>query len=611
MGKAWNRMVGMAVTTFAAALAWSDAVRASGAWLVVNEVRVLQVRTSIGASGPARRAEQMANNLRRAQEGVAVTVSQRGREAMLKAGGQLIARVTPGEARAHGLGVTELARLWARDLNAARRLPPLQLDAQSLRTPPEGRYSLTLVGSRAAGASVRSLDPSVATAERTQAGVVVRPRAAGSTTVRLQSGAHTLDLPVEVLPWAADLSQVLQASVIGAPAQPEAVGSAIMGAVRTRLDAKPGARVEILGTDAQPLPSGAVRAFAARVRVQAPDAYTREGRVHVTVRNEAVGLGPEAELWYCNNPENVAAPGNLFVAPLGRVRPARLLYHHINRTRGDLTILVWARNASDRPARLAIVPGDGTPHSDPVRVGIDAAGTFLRAWLTGSGEIIGVPAGSAVPIAIRRLAPNKTMSGLCTLKLLPGGPDRLLVSVDAMEPWRAPPAWLPGAGSPAPWAHVPPRLLTAAEMIEPELTDHVYPAPFREIETAFDVGGRHAFVRIGQSPIPNATQQRELQGNFGVVYRVRATLRNPTERPASVEVAFEASAGYSGAIFVVDGALGAPRLLQSREEFLVRVIRLQPGEVRRVSLITVPLSGSSYPATLTLRQPDPIARLGR
>lgn len=594
-----------------AALAFGASVRASGTTLIVNESRVLEVKTANAGTPPQRRVEQMANNMRAAAGEGFVSIKSQRRESQLMIGNRLIARVTEAEARAHGVSVATLARGWAERINAALRLPPLQLDAAKLQLPPDGQRMAKLLGSEAHAAELRSSDPAVATVTRTEGGILVRAAGVGVAEVVVSAGEREIKLPVEVLPWAVDLRQSFEATVTGSPAQQDAVRSAVLGAVRTRLVTQPGARVDILGTDAASLASGSMGAFSARVRVFAPGAFTREGKVPVTVRNLPVGLGREAELWYCNDPENVQRPGNLFAAPLARSQPARLLYHHINKTRAELTILVWVRNPSDQPARLAIIPGDGDPHTDPVRVGIDAAQHYLKAWLTASGHVIELPARSAAPIALRRLAPEKTMSGLCTLKLLDDGPERLIVSTDAMPASRAPAAWMGGAGSLTPWAYSPPRALDAGELIEPVLTDHVYPTPFRSIDAAFDVGGRHTFIRIGQAPIPNLTSQRELYGNFGVVYQVRATLRNTTHRPANVEVAFEASAGYSGALFVVDGKLDEPKLLQSKQEFLVRTIRLGPGEERKISLMTVPLSGSSYPATLTLREPDPMAVASR
>jgi hypothetical protein len=128
------------------------------------------------------------------------------------------------------------------------------------------------------------------------------------------------------------------------------------------------------------------------------------------------------------------------------------------------------------------------------------------------------------------------------------------------------------------------------------------------------VGGKFAFVRIGQHAIPSLDDRSSLDGNFGVLYSVRTRLSNPTVESQMVELAFEASAGYSAGLFVIDGVkLVLPRIL-SKQELQVKRIRLAPGETRILNLLTIPLSGSSYPATLTMRivdqtKPQPSAML--
>jgi hypothetical protein len=130
---------------------------------------------------------------------------------------------------------------------------------------------------------------------------------------------------------------------------------------------------------------------------------------------------------------------------------------------------------------------------------------------------------------------------------------------------------------------------------------HVYPNPFKEGEVSYAVGGKYGFFRLGERAIKRADNLKSLDGNFGVTYQITANLGNPTTEATEVEMVFEASAGYTGALFVVNGQVVRTPLLQPKTEAQIMKFHLGPGLNRTVNILTFPLSGSSYPATLTFR----------
>ena len=78
-------------------------------------------------------------------------------------------------------------------------------------------------------------------------------------------------------------------------------------------------------------------------------------------------------------------------------------------------------------------------------------------------------------------------------------------------------------------------------------------------------------------------------------------LSNPLDETTEVEVAFETSAGYSGGIFMIDDEyLMTPKMLPKKQARIAK-FTLSPGANRKVRIQTLPLSGSSYPATLFIR----------
>ncbi|RYG49697.1 hypothetical protein EON79_00490 [bacterium] len=345
-----------------------------------------------------------------------------------------------------------------------------------------------------------------------------------------------------------------------------------------------------------------------KLAIEGPNgAFPRVGTADVVVRNVGVGSRKDAELWYCNEPENIRQAGPLFSAALHKETPVRMLYHHINDSAYPLYLRVQVVNDSDTAARVMVIPGDSDPDKNPVRAGLKAAAQYFRALGAYSGEIVTIPARSTMPISLRRLAPQETASGLCMLRLI-DGPNQLLVRTDAWPPFQLDRRWSAAIDSPTPWREVGTNPINDYDRAPSELSPHIYPDPFKDETVRYEVGGRYGFVRIGQRPISRSDKTKKLDGNFGVIYNIKADVENKTPDSTEIEVIFEASAGYSGALFVVDGTFVETPLLQPKAEYRIARFRLQPGESKKLDIFTIPLSGSSYPATVTVR---PVQELSR
>jgi hypothetical protein len=246
------------------------------------------------------------------------------------------------------------------------------------------------------------------------------------------------------------------------------------------------------------------------------------------------------------------------------------------------------------------MPGDSRPERNPVLAGIVAADQYFRGWMAGSGEVVTIPPRSTLPISLRRLGPNETASGLCSLRLL-SGPETLLIRTDSWPPFNLDRKWAGAIVSSTPWREVGCPPINEFDSAPYVLSEHVYPNPQKTEQVRYEVGGRYGFVRIGQRAIERQDQNSRLDGNFGVIYNIKGSVQNPTSAPTDVEVVFEASAGYSGGLFVVDGNLVRTELLQPKGESQLLRFRMEPGATRNLNIWTIPLSGSSYPATITIR----------
>jgi hypothetical protein len=584
------------------------AIRSDGATLVVHEVPVLTLKGTVAGFDPAKRATLAAKRLASMPEGAKLSVKREGKAHLLLADGTTILQIDPSDAKAYGTTTAALAETWLAALQRAAALPAVRLSKSQIVLPVGGSATVEMIGKDVPVATFASSSAAVA-AERSAAGLVVRGLQPGESTVTATGPTGSATLTVRVLPMAAEFPQSLGVEVVGAPATSEMVASTVQGAVQTRFAALPAAKVTLGKIEAGAVAGGISTIVNVRVKVEAPDAFPAEGVVSVRVANPGLRHIPETELWYCNEPERVTGPQELFRGTLRPEQPVRALYHYINDSSAPLFLRADVVNASEVPARVAIIPGDSTPHRNPVLAGLDAADRFLREWLAGSGEIVTIPPGQSLPLVLRNLGRLDTASGLCYLRLLPGGPESLRVVVNATDPTPLDARGQAAERSPTPWREIG-FIPTSADRLDRRGDNAlVFPNPFKEESVTYRVGGNFGFLRIGQKPIPRKEGGRPLDGNFGVVYRVQARAENPTDRAANVEVVFEASAGYSGALFVVNGELRRISPIQPKQEVQLLRFRLEPGESRDVRLLTVPLSGSSYPATLAVRPVHALPKL--
>lgn len=577
-----------------------------GGTLYINETAVLTVRSQAGGS-PTAKCRALASRLAGVPNESSVSVSRIKRAYIVHIGSASIT-IKKAEAKANGTTPSLLAYRWAAKVKSAMNLPPLKLSTHSVVVPVGGIAKVSLVGREAQYASFSKQGDTVGLSR--QIGVVlVKGTKLGKTELTVSGKSAMESVVVNVLPYAVNFPQTVVAHVTGVPASKEVVRGAIRTALNSGLRTVPAAWLLFDTPKATALQTNQSRTYHVKVKASGANSIPSKGVVTVTVRNEGINAKRESELWYCNFPENIKKPGLLFASPLLRDKAARFLFHHINMSSGPLFVEAQAVNPTALPASVMIIPGSADPDKNPVLVGARAADQFLRNWLFSSGEIVTIPPRSSIPITVRRIVSQETTSGLCYLRLLAGGPDSIFVRVDAKSPDSASFSWEPFRRSNAPWQVARPKSISETEGAIPQVADYIFPNPFKNETVAYEVGSKHGFVRIGQKPIEREDQLMKLDGNFGVVYSIKASMKNPLQVSAKVEIVFEASAGYSGGLFVVDGKIMRSPLLQSKGEYRLWEGVLQPGAEKNCSILTVPLSGSSYPATITVRTTDSLASM--
>jgi hypothetical protein len=85
------------------------------------------------------------------------------------------------------------------------------------------------------------------------------------------------------------------------------------------------------------------------------------------------------------------------------------------------------------------------------------------------------------------------------------------------------------------------------------------------------------------------------------MYEIQVNITNPTAETKKVQVLFEPVAGLASGVFFIDGKFVEIKYITPPKEFTISTYTLAPNESRRVSILTVPLSGSAYPANIVVR----------
>ncbi len=586
------------------AAAWApyaDAYAEAGL-VVVNEKPVLRSRVALLGSTPAKRAETAAVILSSATapDVAPVPPSALGTPGAwgLALGGRLFYTVDAQEAAAQSSTAEGLARAWSRQINDALRSAPLEVSAEELVMPPDKPGLILLTGSQARRARLQLANPQLGRFIRTRGQIRFEPRMAGETVLAVQGETASAAVVLRVLPYAGKPALGLRAQVMGQGAPTSAVLQAAAAAFRQAGASGPDAKFEVVSTDATPLAEGASSVVRVRGQFSGEGLFPYEGVAEVRVSN--VGAAPQdAEVWYSNDPENLTGTGPLYWGALSPGKAVRLLTHHKNTLRRPLAIQYTVANPNPTPVRLALMMGEGIPSLNPTLAGYQAGDEYLELWQRRAAEVVTIPANGAVPIQVQTLAPEITASALGTLVMLDQGPLPLVLEGRALDRSMIPAPWQ--AGGKLPWMRFAPVSLLEANVRLTGSPAKVYAPALKREEFRFESNGRFVWLRIGARPISGVEGEGQLLGNFGVVYQIAATLANPTEKPARIQVIFESSAGYNGALFLINGAFNRQGMVLAKEKRTLVDTVLQPGEERPLSIITIPLSGASYPATIIVR----------
>ncbi len=592
-------------------------IEARGAAVVVNKQTAVRFSAANGSQSPVRRAHLVAERLQaQAERGLppaAIQVRREGRQwRVVLSGRAVLLFVTRADGRANHSAPKALAFRWAAQLRSALALPPLTLRPARIVVPYGETRLLTLGGyadgaftSRAAqGASCVTLMSRSETRR-----LIVRGEKPGTAVVRVQVGEDEASCVVVVKKYAGRLPTGLSAEVTGNPGAPPDLVAGVAAAVLRRAPCEPGAFLKIVSPlrlrhDLSP---GASRTVTARVVLEGQDYLPVSGTAQVRVYNRALPPRQAAHLFYSNAPEHILHPQTLYAAPLTAAAPIRLMFHHDNQTHGPVVLAVTLTNPEDRAMRVHLVPGFVPPGGDPATVGYRSGQVFLRSAMKTRGEIWTLPAHAVMPLLLQRLDRHQTASGIAEVALV-DAPDnaQCLLRVDAEAP--------NATGFPRSaqrhldvWRYAGPRPASDSELAAIDRQDKTAPVcqAARTLNAHYTVGERWAFVPLGMHSSDEAAhapeEDRNNAGDYGVLYTIHVTIENPHPTTEKVEVDFGAGGGPAMAVFNIGGRYLDISETRPPDQRPLARFTLRPHETRIVTIRTVPLGGSTYPANVIVR----------
>jgi len=431
--------------------------------------------------------------------------------------------------------------------------------------------------------AVEALNPHPQTVEAVVVAreVSIRGLAEGTGEIVLRTPFAEIKLPFEVRKLAAYLPESLSLEFAGSFPPDAELEQAVRAQVLGASAIGPGASVKF----GRLVLKGGGRAwgqanYETKVVAEAPQRI-KTGRVipvAVTVRGPFT-RGAQIVL-FSNSPEQVFSPGLLFRSNVLPGESTRLVYHHQNRTGKELRFRVALTNLTGYPQQVFMRAGNASPSISTYFVGADSAESYLRKLLEGEGVYLTLGPHAKTNLFSTVALPDYSVSGLVELHLLSQG--EIGVSV------------------------------VGEDAARPELDEMRYPAgnPSRfspatvELAETYDLDGAWLFLRVGKGLMRDLSTGVPLVGDYGMVLDYTVSLMNSEPRTRRVALLFDATAGEASGVFAVNGSIVQTPLVRPRSPYRLEIFRLGPYEKRTVRVVTIPASGSHFPANIVFHSLD-------
>jgi hypothetical protein len=437
-------------------------------------------------------------------------------------------------------------------------------------------------------------DPAIAGAMIDQATqtIFLTGKAPGTTVMTISDARKlTRDVSVRVAFYAGTVAPHITVAITGDPASADFIRDLVARSVRDAATARPGAQI-VVGPDDVPfggtLGQDRVAAFDVPVLIQGSDAFEVDASTRVDVENVAVPRISPSSLMVSDYPERLEENGELFAADLRSEAPSRFLLFHYNPPgQPDRRLVLRADNHSPEPAIVQFISGRGGPSPNEMETGHRCTKTFLLDVVQNQGELITIPANSSLNVVTTDLPPGAVVCNVLQLRVLSGAAVHLtLFAQDASAD--------------------PNAALGSADLLEAahKHARGIYAIPEFYYATQWNVNDEYLELPIGQIPLPNHLQGEALAGDYGVLQSFIVTVANPTSTPQSIAIYENPRGGRATGTYLIDGVLVQSHQVPPFSRYKIRQYVIPARGFVRVTIVSMPEAGSSYPLRLEFAPDD-------
>ena len=494
--------------------------------------------------------------------------------------------VTPSESPAPVVSPTSLP-------TASPTPPPITVSPQNVQVPVGTTQTVTVGGVLGTVTAVaqdpKLLDVSVNQDART---VNLVGKAPGATSVTITDGRGVSALVgVRVAYNAGTIAPYLSVQITGDPASSDFVKDVVSRLVHRAAQARAGAQIVVTPDDVPVngrINADNVHQFDVPVLIQGNDYFSVQGRTHVMLENVAAPRISPDSLMVSDFPERLTENGTLFTADLHRDAPSRFLYFHYNPPQQpDRRIVLIADNPSREPAIVQFIDGRGGPSPNEMEVGHSATRNFLVNVVQNQGRLITLPGNSTQAIAMQEMPAGSVVANMLQLRVLNGADVHLtLVAQNASDD--------------------PSTASTTGALLSSTVRHArgIYAIPEFHYASQWNVNDPYLELNIGQIPLPNRLQGEALAGDYGVLQSFVVNVQNPYSSPQAIAIYENPRGGRATGTYLIDGVLVQSHQTPPFSRYKVRQYVVPAKGFVRVTIVTMPEAGSSYPLKLIFAPDD-------
>jgi P pilus assembly chaperone PapD len=422
--------------------------------------------------------------------------------------------------------------------------------------------------------------------------IAVTAKAPGTAVISISDQrGMSASVPVRAAYYAGTVAQSATVRITGDPATSAFVKQEAFRAALALVQLRPGAEIaaspEQISYDV-PLAQDNVADVAVPVLLQGERYFTVDSVTHVRVENLAAPKIVPDSLMVSDFPEKLTENGVLFTADLKHAQPSRFLYFHYNPAgEPDRRVVLRVQNMSAEPTLLQFISGSGGPDQNEMAAGHAATYEFMKHLAQNEGRVVVLPGSGTLELAQQELPAKTIASAVLQLRVLNGGTVHMtLFAQDA---------------SSSPDEPIADGALLSGD--HPHARG-IYEIPEFHYSALWRTNDEYLQLPIGQIPLPNTLHGEALSGDYGVLQSFVIKVENPSAAPASVALYEEPRGGRATGTFLIDGVLIQSHQVPPFSRYKIRQYVVPARGFVRVTIETIPDSGSSYPVRLIFAPDD-------